>query len=255
MDITIIQTTTLNTTDQKKLHELIASSNFYEPFLDCSTPYFLAFSKQNPSVLIGFLSFLISEGIDGAEVEITALVSPMFRRQGIFHALFQTAKKTILSMINPNSSIIAVLPSFLVNSSVCKSFAYSEYLMKLEKKESLHPLICQHMNTRNSAAYECFFSDEEDEFLLYRKDADEPCAVCSLKYSESFTNLYGVYVDEDCRRQGIGTLMICNLIQEYFAENDLPLILNVRSTNTGAVKLYKKCGFTVESHVDFYNVD
>lgn len=255
MDITILQTTTLNTTYQNQLHELIASSNSYEPFLDCNTPYFLAFSKQTPTVLIGFLSFIISEGINRTEVEITALVSPKFRRQGIFHALFQTAKKTILSMINPYSSIIAALPSFLINSSICKGFAYSEYLMKLEKKDGLRPFICEYINTRNFTAYESFFSDEEDEFLLYRKDADEPCAVCSLEYSESFTNLYGVYVDEDCRRQGIGTLLMHNLIQEYFAENDLPLILNVRSTNTGAVKLYKKCGFTVESHVDFYNID
>lgn len=47
--------------------------------------------------------------------------------------------------------------------------------------------------------YETCFSDDEQDFLLYRGEEDEPCAVCSLDYENGFTNLYEVYVDEDCR--------------------------------------------------------
>lgn len=252
MDITIIQTHTLTTAYEDQLQQLISLSEAYEPFIDCSTPYFLAFEKQNPTILIGFLSFAISEYSTKTEVEVTALVSPKFRRQGIFYALFKAAKETIPSLIKSKVYMIAALPAFLTKSSICKSFAYSEYLMKLDKITAAKRSLSEFVSIQNAAVYEGFFSDEEDEFLLYKEGCEEPCAVCSLDYNHSFTSIYGVYVDKDCRRQGIGTLFLQNLIQEYFAENDLPLILNVRSTNSGAVKLYQKCGFRVESQVDFF---
>jgi ribosomal protein S18 acetylase RimI-like enzyme len=99
--------------------------------------------------------------------------------------------------------------------------------------------------------YETCFSDDEQDFLLYRGEEDEPCAVCSLDYENGFTNLYGVYVDEDCRGQGIGTLLLTHLIPAYFKNHNLPLILNVRSTNTAAMQLYRHCGFEITSSVEF----
>ena len=98
---------------------------------------------------------------------------------------------------------------------------------------------------------EAAYADDEQEFLLYRGEEDEPCAVCSLDYENGFTNLYGVYVDEDCRGQGIGTLLLAHLIPAYFKNHNLPLILNVRSTNTAAMQLYRHCGFEITSSVEF----
>ena len=72
-----------------------------------------------------------------------------------------------------------------------------------------------------------------------------------LIMKNGFTNLYGVYVDEDCRGQGIGTLLLAHLIPAYFKNHNLPLILNVRSTNTAAMQLYRHCGFEITSSVEF----
>jgi peptide alpha-N-acetyltransferase len=61
-----------------------------------------------------------------------------------------------------------------------------------------------------------------------------------------------VYVDEDIRGKGVGTWFINELIDGYFKVNSKPLVLNVNSTNTAAVKLYQKCGFIIKSKVDYF---
>ena len=114
-----------------------------------------------------------------------------------------------------------------------------------------HTLHDNQLTCKDNFLYETCFSDDEQDFLLYRGEEDEPCAVCSLDYENGFTNLYGVYVDEDCRGQGIGTLLLAHLIPAYFKNHNLPLILNVRSTNTAAMQLYRHCGFEITSSVEF----
>ena len=171
----------------------------------------------------------------------------------------------------------------LYNDKVIAGFAggtaYTEYLMMLtaENASMAAPALCTangdilpdsaacsniHSTITSSPAkdfnscndnflYETCFSDDEQDFLLYRGEEDEPCAVCSLDYENGFTNLYGVYVDEDCRGQGLGTLLLTHLIPAYFKNHSLPLILNVRSTNTAAMQLYRHCGFEITSSVEF----
>lgn len=248
MDWKIIQTNQLDTLCAAQLESLMAQCGSYEPFTDCGTPYFLAFAETDCTHLIGFLSFVINANGCHAEAEITALVAPDFRRQGVFRALLCAARKVIEPLIGKNGHLLGVFPKALLQSSLSMGIAYSEYLFLLTAPNAAAnaaaPSVC--------FSYETYFSDNREDFLLYKGSDDEPCAVCSLDYGNTYTNIYGVYVDEGCRGQGIGTLLMKHLIQEYFLENTLPLLLNVRSTNTAAVKLYQNCGFQMESSVDFY---
>ena len=83
---------------------------------------------------------------------------------------------------------------------------------------------------------------------------EEPAAVLNINYTNSYATIYGVYVDEDKRNLGLGTALVFDAIEEFFSNFDIPLILNVTSTNVAAVKLYKKAGFTKTSQVDYYAI-
>lgn len=233
----------------------------YELFSDCDTPYFAVFSDIDRTHCTGLLTFLISENESFTEAEVAAFVLPDYRRQGIFTALCGTAYHKIKAQY-PDCVLTGIFPDFLKKCALYGGTAYTEYLMMLTAENAgLSALDSYTANTdilpdsdsaaRSDFSYETCFSDDEQDFLLYRGEEDEPCAVCSLDYENGFTNLYGVYVDEDCRGQGIGTLLLAHLIPAYFKNHNLPLILNVRSTNTAAMQLYRHCGFEITSSVEF----
>lgn len=231
----------------------------YELFSDCDTPYFAVFSDEKRTHCIGLLTFLISENEAFTEAEVAAFVLPDFRRQGIFTTLYQAAYRKIKAQY-PDCMLTGIFPDFLKKCALYGGTAYTEYLMMLTVENAgLSALdsytaiadILPDSAAGSDSFYEACFSDDEQDFLLYRGEEDEPCAVCSLDYENGFTNLYGVYVDEDCRGQGLGTLLLSRLIPAYFKKCSLPLILNVRSTNTAAMQLYRHCGFEITSSVEF----
>jgi GNAT superfamily N-acetyltransferase len=235
-DYIIKKTGVLTNEQQKELDCLIESCDGYEPFTDCGFPVFYA---ETEGVMTGFLSYVCTENGKNKEIEVTALVHPLYRGRGIFKALLSELKsceKTAVYIVQAENDI----------HSIYKGYAYSEYLMKHTGGSFEDNL------SEMSDDYESCFSDDQSDFLLYHGDDDEPCAVCSLDYNDSFTSLYGVYVDEDIRKKGIGTHLMRELLTCYFEKNKKPLVLNVRSTNTAAVKLYQKCGFTIESKEDYF---
>ena len=239
----------LDTITLSEIEKLSASCGGYEVFADCGTPCWLALTDNAANNCIGIITFIVTENDGFTEIEVAAMVHPNWRNKGIFTALLAKARNNILSVSNQPKRIIAALPEYLTRSDICRGYAYSELLLKCDTPVST---VISPANMDGYYDYEAFFSDDNMDFLLYHKDEDEPCAVCSLDYCKSYTNIYGVYVDEKRRKQKIGSLLMQNLLEKYFKEYNVPLILNVRSTNTAAVKLYKKFGFEEESKVDYY---
>lgn len=280
MNHTVFQIDPADSRFTDTLARFFADCAEYELFSDCDTPYFAVFSDIDRTHCTGLLTFLISENEAFTEAEVAAFVLPDYRRQGIFTALYHAAYHKIKAQY-PDCVLTGIFPDFLKKCALYGGTAYTEYLMMLtaENASVAAPTLCTAnsdiLPDSNSAAcsnihstitrspvkdfnscndnflYETCFSDDEQDFLLYRGAEDEPCAVCSLDYENGFTNLYGVYVDEDCRGQGLGTLLLAHLIPAYFKNHNLPLILNVRSTNTAAMQLYRHCGFEITSSVEF----
>ena len=70
---------------------------------------------------------------------------------------------------------------------------------------------------------------------------------------ESEIRLINIALLPKFRRRGIGTFLLKQLQAEAQATNK-PLTLTVLKTNDGAVNLYKRCGFAVNSSDEFYLV-
>lgn len=275
----IISLPALNAPLLKQLNHLIDDCDGYAPF-------FYSADERGPSGLCQYAAFDENQKMTGFlsclilpstlpdiqyEAEITALVAPDFRRQGIFSQMLSSLKQSPFPA--GTRFICAVPPDFFprISNEACvsttpfstsaaahrprfvQSCAYAEFLLKLDAS-SARALPPEPLLSETAPAYEYYFSADETEYLMYLSGADEPAAVCSLDYQPSFTSLYGVYVDPAHRKKGFGTLLLRHLIQDYFDGCERPMILNVRSINTAALRLYKKCGFIEESRIDYYFV-
>ncbi|MBQ4283526.1 MAG: GNAT family N-acetyltransferase [Lachnospira sp.] len=242
MKITIIEKPDISSlTTHNQLNTLCEACRGYEPYYDTegddSFVHVVALDEHGN--LVGFLGGIILDNV----VEITALVHPSFRKQGIFKAMLNKIKETYKA-----KKFIGTIPDefrqAIKDSSIKPEYVHSELLMKLDNNCILTDNI--------SDSYECMFSDDYENFLMYSEDEDEPVAVCNLDFAGSFTNISGVFVDEDMRDQGIGTIFMKELINAYFEEFEVPVILHVNSNNIAAIKLYEKCGFKTAECVDYY---
>ncbi len=223
----------------------------YEPFFDNDNheAYIYIGAFTSTEKLIGFMGGIILENA----IEITALTHPDYRQQGIF--------KHMLSMAHEfytDAKIIGNISDDCLNilsrSSIAPKYMYSDLLMKLENRPILS---ISTSHSPDSNKYDCYFTDEYDCFLLYEDSDDEetePVAVCNLSFTNSYTNLWGVFVDVDKRKQGIGTVLLQDMIDIYFDNFEIPLILHVNSSNTAAVKLYEKFNFKTVEKLDYYTL-
>ena len=80
-----------------------------------------------------------------------------------------------------------------------------------------------------------------------------PIARVNIDRDGNLACLYGLFTDPSFRRKGLGEKLTKYAIS-FPLEEGLPVILNVRSTNTPALNLYKKIGFTEAERVIFYKL-
>lgn len=189
--------------------------------------------------LVGFLGGIILDDT----VDITGLVHPDYRRQGIFTNMLDKVRG-----YNPDSTLIGTIPDetlhMLINSSLKPTYSYSELLMRLEDSTSIKPVFT------DSYIFSCL--EDSDYYSMYANDTGEQIASCNLDFNVTFTSVYEVFVNEDMRNRGIGTTFMSTFIEEYFEEYNKPLMLHVTSNNTAAVKLYEKCGFHTVESIPYY---
>ena len=69
----------------------------------------------------------------------------------------------------------------------------------------------------------------------------------STEFGKSCIWIEDLYIKEDCRGLGLG-----NMLMEFITQNytDCIFRLEVEEENERAVKLYKKCGFTVLPYME-----
>ena len=204
--------------------------------------------------MIAFLSVLSDE--------LTALVHPDYRKCGIFNALFRYASNTISDYLKVNnipcSNLLVCLPGYMKKSSFSVNPAFNELLMMLTETDYLKVSNSEYSKNSNTIKniypdIESTFLDDNLTYVCYKNETDdEPCAVLNIDFQTSFTNIYGVYVDEEYRHLGIGRFLMTNFIKDYFEDCKLPLVLNVRDNNKAASTLYRKLGFVEKGNAGYY---
>lgn len=290
----------LSGADCKKLSLLIDKCNGYEPFYlteedtDDFSPNELRqlAAYDDNGDMAGFISFIynedsncrialsaaadyyadLSHGMPKDLPELTALVAPKYRRQGIFSEM--------LSQIKAATGIDA----FIVSGNLRKEAAFSEYLMKLTNDmhnkcdtpdirrkysadtketgaaEDINDIkaaaSAEDINdTENVNNNEYLFRFEEQDSVYVMYDASptsKEIAYCRLSFQPSFSVIYSVYVDEKLRGNGLGSIFMKHFIADYFSKCAKPLVLNVRSINIPALRLYEKCSFKIVETVKYY---
>ncbi len=212
---------------------------------------------------------------DGKNAELTAFVEPSRRQQGIFSAMYEAADTELLDRGVRNILVVAEPASADAAAAAKKMGAelrYSELMMRLEEKtetgqeqvrrEDLFlavSLVCEDVEESLEA------SDGGQELLYkYRRSdtelGDTKIGNAEIGHAGVYVGahelfIYGVEIDEKSRGKGHGTAFTHALIREL--KNRFPdrqIKLQVRSDNVPAMKLYERCGFTVETQRDYYAI-
>ena len=116
------------------------------------------------------------------------------------------------------------------------------------------------LHTPDTTGFDMCYLENEGLYLMFDTNStdslndDDAVGSLHLSVNETSVCIYDVSIEKSRQNKGLGTIMLLSFIKEYFQTSDLPLILNVRSTNIPATSLYKKCGFTEVSHIDYYYI-
>lgn len=71
---------------------------------------------------------------------------------------------------------------------------------------------------------------------------------------ESQIEIYNIVVNKNCRKEGIGSLLIQRIVQAAQTNHTSSIWLEVRASNTAAISFYKKNKFTeIYRRKNFYN--
>ncbi len=221
--------------------------------------------------LVGFLG---SYGF-GNKIEMTGMVHPDYRRQGIFSKLFimaveETKQQNIKTILlnAPNASQTA--KKFLKN--IPCTFSLSEYQMRWHQTNlyddpavTIRRSISQDdLEAEIQLEVACFgFSEQEArEFNKRMRELNsedmyiiEAEGKTAGKIRVSETNgeawIYGFAVFPELQGKGIGRKALSKAVKKE-NEKGLPVFLEVEAKNAHALKLYESCGFKSYHSQDYY---
>ncbi len=94
------------------------------------------------------------------------------------------------------------------------------------------------------------FTSGREVFLASRGDLD--IGTCSITDEEGGTFLYGLGILPAERGKGYGEALLADVIRRQLTAGRRRILLEVDSTNAGALRLYRKCGFLEETAIEYY---
>ena len=241
---------------------------------------FLYFDGERLIGYIGICGF----GNEAEPLEITGMVHPQYRRMGVFTKLFglvmaECKRRSSSGMLGLCDQSSPSGQGFL--KRIGAQYQYSEYEMVLcddryanrEKK----PLDIQFLKATNADAREVtrqnavFFGDrgeeckkteangplpEEEEkrgMTIYLvKNKDRIIGKVHLQLLNGIGGIYGFGVLPEYRGRGFGRAILLKSIETLQSAGAAEVMLQVSADNATALGLYKSCGFTETSVMDYY---
>lgn len=220
--------------------------------------------------LIGFLGLY---GL-GSEIEITGMVHPDSRRQGIFTKLFQAARQEFQTR---NCSKVLLVTERSSESGtgfvkhVGSRYAFSEYRMRFAEKAvpdfpqqgiTLRKVGQTDLPELRQLHSECFDLPEDgDEYTpaaydsLYIAELEgESIGKIGVSIEGQNSYIFGFGIRPERRGHGYGREVLSRVLQELLSQRRTPAILEVAVENETALSLYRSCGFREMTVYDYYEL-
>lgn len=234
--------------------------------------FFLYYEKGE---LVGLLTVYA----DDQDVEVTILVHPAHRRQGIARALFtsfekETAAFSIRSVTFQTERIFLERhPDFVSNWGLVEDEDTETWLGKYRKPyplanvSNLEVLLADssYQDQISLLKFQAFSEEHESREVVDRyvaealKDPEshlyillkngQVIGTCTVDLSSNTNYFYGLAIAELERRQGYGSYLAKNLVNQLIEQNDKAFQIAVEDSNVGAKRLYEKIGFVKQTQV------
>ena len=238
--------------------------------------FFLYYEKGE---LVGLLTVYA----DDQDVEVTILVHPTHRRQGVARALFtsferETASFPIRSVTFQTERVfLDRYPDFVSNWGLVEHEEIETWLGKdrrpypLEKLSNLEVLLADrsYQDQISQLKFQAFSEEHESREIVDRyvaealKDPEsrlyillkngQVIGTCTVDLSTNTNYLYGLAIAEFERRQGYGSYLAKFLVNKLIEQNDKEFQIAVEDSNVGAKRLYEKIGFVKQTQVVYLN--
>ena len=234
--------------------------------------FFLYYEKGE---LVGLLTVYA----DDQDVEVSILVHPNHRRQGIARALYRSFEKETASY--PIESVtfqtervfLEKHPEFASNWGLVEDEETETWLGKdrrpypLATVSNLDVLLADrsYQDQISQLKFQAFSEEHESKEVVDRyvakalKDPEsrlyillkngQVIGTCTVDLSSNTNYLYGLAIAELERGQGYGSYLAKSLVNQLIEQNDKEFQIAVEDSNVGAKRLYEKIGFVKQTQV------
>ncbi|ORO51485.1 GNAT family N-acetyltransferase [Streptococcus oralis subsp. oralis] len=231
----------------------------------------------------GELLGLLTVYADDQDVEVTILVHPDHRCQGIARALFTSFEKETASFpirsvtFQTERILLDRYPDFVSNWGLVEDEDTETWLGKdrrsypLEKLSNLEVLLADssYQDQISQLKFQAFSEEHESREVVDRyvaealKDPEsrlyillkdgQVIGTCTVDLSTNTNYLYGLAIAELERGQGYGSYLAKSLVNQLIEQNDKEFQIAVEDSNVGAKRLYEKIGFVKQTQVVYLN--
>ena len=277
-------TNQLTEKERKAVKAMIASCQAYdqtfrEPYLsnmlnfDSNMPAFFLYCQE------GELLGLLTVYADDEDIEVSILVDPSHRREGIAHAMYRSFEKEMASYpirsvtFQTERIFLDRHPDLVSHWGVVEDEETETWLGRdktpyaLDSRSDVKVLLADPTYVEEIAQlHHQAFSDPEETLDVSRryitealKDSDgllyilfkeaQVIGVCTVDLSGNSNYLYGLAIAEAYRGQGYGSYLAKSVVNQLIAHNDKPFQIAVEDSNIGAKRLYENIGFVKQTQV------
>ena len=228
----------------------------------------LAAYSSGSEVPVGFISCII---LPDNQLDVAAFVDPSYRKKGIFTAMVKELLNKVWEISNngraDSFSLVCSMNDEIYQlikaSSLSPRLVSTEYLYVINKSifsDSKEGSIDSRILTGKnlSEGKLITFSCSEGCYTAFIKGKRKPVAELFIDDFSSQGCMNDVWTDEKYRNKGIATALVNYALNEYYSHEpnkNKQIILHVTGSNTAAIKLYQKCGFSELTHTSYYEID
>jgi len=233
---------------------------------------FLLYKDQD---LISYINLFVP---GKEEAELMGFTHPDFRKRGFFNRLLKVTVKEIQRREIPDILFVCDIHSHdgkNVFKKLGAQYEFSEYAMKYHSEDQIKMVLPEGLEITRSMESETgdlvlisriSVKETEDHARHYMKEILESKKreFYTIRFNQRIVGMIGVYkdvksnyihgfcIDPDYRKKRLGLASLIHIVNLYHQKEPDQLIeLEVQVDNAGALSLYEKAGFRIQTAYDY----